>query len=401
MNLRLIAQEYCSDEEAEETTRIERKRLLIDPQSLPDSLQTPDTTPYCGGYVSKRRKTTTKDSQDISTNYSTLSSHLLETQHNTLTSHDRHKPFVWKAHTKPILNIDWHPTIHHLLLSSSLDGHLKIWNTTSTNNCVSQLSFDSPLQVAKWADISHVLTGGMANTVHYIDMTTLGTITKSGVLEGSVTALSVHPTDHNMYVTGDTCKSVKLWDVRCGSKLVNLYSGAGGQILDIAFINNGHELVASSDIVRKNASSQMLLVWEYSSTLVQSRQIYCEPYTCPCIRSHLHESIFMAQSNADYIVLFSSKLPYKMNKWKRFESGHTVGGYRTQFDISCDGASVVSASSDGGVSVYDWKSTRLKKKHYICPGSSRSPSIAVRCHPVSPLSVACSYWDGSITVGNL
>ena len=48
-----------------------------------------------------------------------------------------------------------------------------------------------------------------------------------------------------------------------------------------------------------------------------------EAFTCTCLKVHPHESHFMAQSNGDYIALFSTRKPYKLNKFKRYE-GHKV-----------------------------------------------------------------------------
>ena len=48
-----------------------------------------------------------------------------------------------------------------------------------------------------------------------------------------------------------------------------------------------------------------------------------EAFTCTCLKVHPHEAHFVAQSNGDYIALFSTRKPYKLNKFKRYE-GHKV-----------------------------------------------------------------------------
>ena len=48
-----------------------------------------------------------------------------------------------------------------------------------------------------------------------------------------------------------------------------------------------------------------------------------EAFTCTCLKVHPYESHFVAQSNGDYIALFSTRKPYKLNKFKRYE-GHKV-----------------------------------------------------------------------------
>ena len=48
-----------------------------------------------------------------------------------------------------------------------------------------------------------------------------------------------------------------------------------------------------------------------------------EAFTCTCLKVHPTESHFIAQSNGDYIALFSTRKPYKLNKFKGYE-GHKV-----------------------------------------------------------------------------
>ena len=49
-----------------------------------------------------------------------------------------------------------------------------------------------------------------------------------------------------------------------------------------------------------------------------------EPYTCTSLKVHSFREQFIAQTHADYIAIFASKRPYKLNKYRRFESGHQV-----------------------------------------------------------------------------
>jgi len=49
---------------------------------------------------------------------------------------------------------------------------------------------------------------------------------------------------------------------------------------------------------------------------VMSNQVYQEVYTCPSLRVHPDGSHFIAQSTGNYIVVFSSEAPYKLNKHK-------------------------------------------------------------------------------------
>lgn len=48
-----------------------------------------------------------------------------------------------------------------------------------------------------------------------------------------------------------------------------------------------------------------------------------ERYTCPSLAMHPLEDSFVAQTNGNYIGVFSSQQPYRMNKRRRYE-GHKV-----------------------------------------------------------------------------
>lgn len=48
-----------------------------------------------------------------------------------------------------------------------------------------------------------------------------------------------------------------------------------------------------------------------------------ERYTCPSLALHPLEESFVAQTNGNYMAVFSSQQPYRMNKRRRYE-GHKV-----------------------------------------------------------------------------
>lgn len=55
-----------------------------------------------------------------------------------------------------------------------------------------------------------------------------------------------------------------------------------------------------------------------------------ERYTCPSLAMHPQEDSFVAQTNGNYIALFSTQKPYRMNKTKRYE-GHKVNTFSVFF----------------------------------------------------------------------
>ena len=66
-------------------------------------------------------------------------------------------------------------------------------------------------------------------------------------------------------------------------------------------------------------SPECLIKSEYITELILLK----ERYTISRLKLHPSDGNFLAQSNGNYIAVFSGTRPYKMNKGKRFE-GHKV-----------------------------------------------------------------------------
>lgn len=306
--------------------------------------------------------------------------------------------FSLTEHSKPVLSLDWHPTDPLLLLSSSLDGTVRLWDASPQGRgraCVASWSslHSGSIWDAVWVTRNTILTGGADNLARYTDIET-GQAKLTLQHRGIVTAIRCLPEGENSVITGDSNAHIQRWDLRVeGKRPVAEYLGAGGKILDIAFLRRGAEFVASSSIVRRNAANQALSVWDVKSTVTLSNQIYTEPYTCPCLRVHPMDATFLAQSNGNYIGIFSSNKPYRLNKYKRFE-GHTVEGFAVGFDISSDGSLVCSASASGETRFYDYHSAKLMRSVKV----SEAVCLSVAWHPLLPSTTAVSDWDGAVHI---
>ncbi|KAL8516055.1 hypothetical protein ACS0TY_014652 [Phlomoides rotata] len=134
-----------------------------------------------------------------------------------------------------------------------------------------------------------------------------------------------------------------------------------GPILDVEFTFDGKHLITSSDVSKSNLSENSIIVWDVSRQVPLSNQVYTEAYTCPCIRCHPFEPYFIAQSNANYIAIFCTRAPFKLDKYKRYES-HGVSGFPIKCNFSLDGTMIASGSSDGCIYFYNSKTSKLFKK---------------------------------------
>jgi WD40 repeat protein len=416
----VISMAYCSSDDEDTDTKPQdvsklftRKRPLSKTLSTAASSVVDSSTDR--GYVSKRKpKPTSSDGEDnaVSTsNYSLLRDYF-DSPINTHRippmrkgSLPRTTVFKSNFHQKPILSVHFHPHVAcPLVLTSSLDGSLCVWDWYGRRGCVGLLhphlqdppsrTHPAAITDAHWLTETSAVSCGFDSKAALVDAVTGKTI-RWFPHDSFVSALSLHPIDRQLFASGDYDRIVRCWDTRAGDRPAHTYAGAGGKILDLEFLNGGREIVATSDIVRRNATEQAIVVWEMSSQAVFSNQVYQEPYTCPALRPHPTEPTFLAQSNANYIALFSSKRTYKLNKYRRFE-GHHVEGYPVQFDVSPDGGVVASGDSQGSIFYYKYHTGKLIESINLT--HQRDPCVAVAFGPEEIGYLVTGTWSGDLFV---
>lgn len=377
--------------------------------------------PLVAGYVSKRKRRAPEAHQlGVQPLVSVLSpylpttpsssSELTQDPHSRATKIPKGVKCFLRAHSKPVLSLEWHPNNPHLLLSASLDGGVRLWDSERERRegeegegvCVATYHLHggvgggAAVRDVEWAGADSAVSAGYDRTAIHMDVgygRELARMNHSSF----VSVAKVRPSDHNQVLTGDSEGKLQLWDLRCPSKPAKLYRGATGKILDAAFLpsgDGGHDMfVASTDIVRKNSFSQAMNVWELDSGVTLAHQLYFEPYSCPCLRVHEAGKEFLAQSNGGYVVVFSAQRPFKMDKRRRYQ-GHVVSGFDVGFDLSPDGRFLCSGSSEGKVRFYDYLSTKVLRTLTL----TESACLAVAWSRVWPHRVAVSDWKGRIHI---
>lgn len=207
-----------------------------------------------------------------------------------------------------------------------------------------------------------------------------------------VGVVKFHPNNSNLFLSGGSKGVLKLWDIRT-QKVAHQYVRGLGPILDVEFINGASQFISSSDVSKGNVTENSILVWDVSRQVPLSNQVYAEAYTCPSIKCHTSEQYFVAQSNGNYIAIFSAKAPFKLDKYRRYES-HGVSGFPVKCDFNLDGEQLASGSSDGCIYFYNSRSTELIKKVKLY----EQACIDVAFHPVMPNVIASCSWNGDISV---
>ncbi|KAK9689043.1 hypothetical protein RND81_09G030900 [Saponaria officinalis] len=298
------------------------------------------------------------------------------------------------GHLKPVNAVQWSTNHAHLLASAGMDKTVYIWNVWSERQKkVREFTYhNGAVKDVRWSPHRNsILSCGYDCSSRLVDIEK-GTESQVFSENQAVTAIKFHPRNPNLFLSGGSKGFLKLWDIRTG-KTVHEYVRQLGPILDVEFMVDGKQFISSSDVSKTNLSENSLIVWDVSREVPLSNQLYVEAYTCPVVRCHPFEPSFVAQSNGNYIAIFSTKHPFKLDKYKRYES-HDVSGFPIKCDFSANGEVLASGSSDGCIYFYNVKSANLIKKIIVYD----QPCIDVVFHPLMPNVVACGSWSGNVSV---
>uniref|UniRef100_A0A8C6TC16 WD repeat domain 25 n=1 Tax=Neogobius melanostomus TaxID=47308 RepID=A0A8C6TC16_9GOBI len=301
------------------------------------------------------------------------------------------------GHQGPVNTVKWCPVPHlsHLLLSASMDKTCKVWDAAESGRCLRLYTCHSEaVRAACWSTHgTHLITGSFDKSAALTDVET-GESQPLVKLDAQfrVMCVATHPSQPEVFLCGGHSPVVKAWDTR-NAKVVREYRAAVQQTLDLLFLRGGSEFISSTDCVSRDSADRTLIAWDYSTTARISNQIYQERYTCPSLALHPVEDSFVAQTNGNYMALFSCQRPYRMNKRRRYE-GHKVEGYAVQCSFSSDGTLLASGSSSGSAHVFDFSSSQMV--HTLRAHSQ--PCVSVSLHPVLPTAAATCDWAGEIKV---
>lgn len=298
------------------------------------------------------------------------------------------------GHSKAINVVQWSTNNAHLLASAGMDHTICIWNVWSRGQKKARVLnyHNAAVKDVKWSKQGlSILSCGYDCSSRLIDVER-GLETQVFKEDQVVGVIKFHPNNFNLFLSGGSKGFLRLWDIRVG-KVVKEYFRGPSPILDVEFTIDAKQFISSSDISIGNISENSIIIWDISRQVPLSNQVYVEAYTCPCIRHHPFDSYFVAQSNANYIAIFSSRPPFKLDKYKRYGS-HGVSGFPIKCNFSSDGDKLVSGSSDGCIYFYNSRSTNLIKKIK----AYEQPCTDVVFHPTMPNVVASCSWSGDVSV---
>ncbi|XP_068959793.1 WD repeat-containing protein 25-like isoform X1 [Petaurus breviceps papuanus] len=303
--------------------------------------------------------------------------------------------FQMSEHGGPVNSVQWCPVLQHshMLLSASMDRTFKVWDAIDTGRCLNTYSSHrGAVRAVQWSSCGRqILSGGFDSELHMTDVET-GTQLFSCKNKFRISTVKFNPNQPNIFLCGGSSPEIKAWDTR-SFKVIRVYKASVQQTLDILFLRDGKEFLSSTDSVSRDSADRTIIAWDFLSAARVSNQIFHERFTCPSLTLHPKESIFVAQTNGNYMAVFSAVKPYRLNKSKRYE-GHKVEGYAVACECSPDGAVLVTGSADGNVYFYNYYNSRI-----ICTFPAHSHAcIGTTFHPVLPSVLATCDWSGKIKV---
>ncbi|WEW59681.1 hypothetical protein PRK78_005160 [Emydomyces testavorans] len=300
---------------------------------------------------------------------------------------------TWKSHTKPITSIRFFPSSGHLLLSSSADSKVKIWDVYHSRELLRTYSGHS----SSVSDTTFHPTGTTFLSASYDRQIKLWD-TEYGKCTGRfstgktphVVRFNPDPNHWHEFLAGMSDKKIVQFDTRSG-EITQEYDHHLAAINTLTFVDNNRRFISTSD-------DKSLRAWEYNIPV--PIKFIAEPYLYALVRAapHPNGKYVAFQSGDNQIVVYASTDRFRQNRKKNFR-GHNNAGYAIDVAISPDGQFVTSGDSGGYVCFWDWKTGKMW--HKIQAGGKEGSAITcVDWHPQETSKVATAglegvikYWD--------
>ena len=294
---------------------------------------------------------------------------------------------TWKDHTKAITALRFFPNSGHILLSSSADSKIKIWDlyhdrellrtNSGHNKAVTDVCFNTDgtqflsasydRQMKLWDTeygkcVSRFSTGKIPHVIRF----------------------NPSPQYAHEFVAGMSDKKIIQFDTRTG-KLMQEYDHHLGPVNTITFVDDDRRFITTSD-------DKSLRAWEYNIPV--PIKFIAEPYMYSMVRSSLHPSgKYVALQSADnQIVVYAARDKFRQNRKKAFR-GHHTAGHAIDVSISPDGQFIASGDSGGYVCFWDFKTCKMLHKILA---AKDTPVLAAQWHPQETSKFVTGALDGVI-----
>lgn len=291
---------------------------------------------------------------------------------------------TWKSHTKAITSLRFFPHSGHLLLSSSADTKIKLWDCYHQRELLRTFSGHTK----SVTDTTFNPSGTQFLSASFDRQMKLWD-TEYGKCLGRFTTgkiphvIKFNPAAPAEFVAGMSDKKIVQFDTRSGA-LVQEYDHHLGPVNTITFVDEDRRFITTSD-------DKSLRAWEYNIPV--PIKFVAEPYMYAMVRAAPHPSgkYVAFQSGDNNIVVYAATDRFRQNRKKSYR-GHNNAGYAIDLSISPDGQFLLSGDSGGFACFWDWKTCKMYHKFQASDG----PVVCAQWHPQESSKVATAGLDGSI-----
>lgn len=295
---------------------------------------------------------------------------------------------TFKGHTKAITATMYFPQTAHLILSSSLDGKVKLWEMYQERRCI--MTYSGHKQGVR--SICFDRNGGKFVSASYDKYIKLWD-TETGQCQQRFTnnkmayCLKFHPDEENshLFLAGMSNNKIICWDCRSG-EIVQEYDRHLGAVNSVTFVDENRKFVSTSD-------DKSIRVWEWDIPVDVKYIADPSLHSMPAVTSAPNNKRLLCQSMDNKIQAFSCHNKFKLDNKKVFK-GHMVAGYACVPDFSCDMSLVISGDADGKIFFWSWSTTKI----ITTIKAHDSACISVMWHPHERQKLVSAGWDSLIKI---
>lgn len=294
---------------------------------------------------------------------------------------------TWKGHTKEVTSVNLYPKSGHLLLTTSMDCKIKLWETYGKRRLLR--TFDGHNKGVRQTDINRdgkkFLSCSYDRFIKYWDMET-GQCIARFTNRKIPYCVKFNPDEskQHFFLAGCNDKKVSCWDVRSGN-IVQEYDRHLNPINTITFIDDNRRFVTTSD-------DKSIRVWEWDIPV--DFKYIADPgmHSMPAAVKSPDERYVACQSLDNKIVVFDVAGGKFRPKRKKVFTGHTIAGYACVPCFSPDMSYIVSGDGEGKVFIWDWKTGKLYSKFR----AHEAVVIATAWLPHESSKLVTCSWDGTV-----
>jgi len=293
---------------------------------------------------------------------------------------------TWSGHTKGVSSIKLFPRSGQLLLSTSMDTKVKLWEVYKNRRLIR--TYSGHAKAVKDSCFSNngekFLTAAYDRFVKLWDTETGQCISKFSTHKIPY-CVKFNPDQdkQHLFVVGTSDKKIVTFDINSGDT-VQEYDRHLGAVNTITFVDNNTKFVSTSD-------DKSLRVWEWDIPVDFKYIADPSMHSMPSSTLSPNGKYLGCQSLDNQIVMFDVHGRFRVKQKKKFK-GHMVAGYACQMTFSPEMSYVASGDGDGKVCIWDWKTTRMYSKFQ----AHDAPCLGCIWHPHETSKLITAGWDGQI-----